>query len=95
MADYKLFGKALDLAERAKLDDSDFAGPDESYYIRNQEDVEHAAQLLHHANDPDAVKEKIKSIAKRKGLKLPATWQASDEKTEKMVAAFNRMETRW
>lgn len=59
---------------RDKVPDDDFAGSNHSFPIRNQEDVEHAAMLLHHADDPTAVKKKMMEIIKRKGFRAPATW---------------------
>lgn len=52
-----------------------FAGPDGSYPIRDSSDVGDAWGLAGHADNPDAVRAKIKSIAKRLGLTsgLPAT----------------------
>lgn len=66
-------------AERDALPASDFAGPDESFPIRTQEDVDSAAHLIGHAADPDAVKAKIIEIAKRKGLTLPDAWKSGSE----------------
>lgn len=60
--------------ERAQIPESDFAGPNRTFPIRNSGDVTHAAMLLHHAADPTAVRSKIIEIARRKGLKLPDTW---------------------
>jgi hypothetical protein len=70
-------------AERDKVPEDNFAGPDQSFPINKQEDVTHAAQLLHHAKDPEAVKAKIKSIARRKGFSLPDTWEDGEKKTDK------------
>lgn len=61
-------------SKRDELDKSDFAGPHESYPIKSQADVDAAAKLVGHADNPDAVKARIKEIAKRKGLKLPESW---------------------
>lgn len=60
--------------ERDKVSSEDFAGPHQSFPIRNQEDVNHAAHLIGHAADPMAVKRKIIAIARRKGLKIPDAW---------------------
>ena len=53
----------------------DFAGPDKSFPIIVRKDVADAWDLAGHADDPDAVREKIKEIAKRKGWEdeLPST----------------------
>lgn len=60
----------------------DFAGPHQSFPIKTQEDVNSAAKLTGHADDPEAVKSKIRSIAKRKGLKVPASWEKKGTKNE-------------
>jgi len=62
-------------AERDAMDSEDFGGPHESFPIKSQEDVHNAAKLIGHADDPDAVKAKIKRIAKRKGFSLPKSWE--------------------
>lgn len=62
-------------AEREKMPESDFAGPNRSFPIMDQNDVNDAARLIGHASDPAAVKARVISIAKRKGLKLPDAWQ--------------------
>ena len=71
--------RSISQKERDALPDSDFAGPHESFPIRNQHDVDSAAKLIGHADDPDAVKRKIIEIAKRKGLSLPESWQSQEE----------------
>jgi hypothetical protein len=71
--------------ERAALPADSFAGPGRSFPIRNQQDVHDAARLIAHADDPAAVRAAIIRIAKRKGFKLPASWQvgmAEEEETE-------------
>jgi len=60
---------------REEIDAEDFAGPDKSYPIVNQASVDDAASLIGKAADPDAVKAKIISIAKRKGLDIPQAWK--------------------
>lgn len=52
-----------------------FAGPDDTYPIEDASDVEDAWGLAGHASDPDAVRAKIKEIAKRLGIEhsLPDT----------------------
>lgn len=62
-------------ADRDAMDPDDFAGPHQSFPIRNQQDVDDAKMLVGHAEDPDAVKAKIISIAKRKGLLIPDAWK--------------------
>lgn len=63
--------------ERDKVHSDDFAGPHRSFPIRDQHDVESAAKLIGHASpeDRETIKSKIKSIARRKGLKIPASWE--------------------
>lgn len=55
----------------------DFAGPGQSYPIETQEDVDNATSLLHHASDPSQTKRNIKKIAKKKGLKVPNSWDVN------------------
>lgn len=61
--------------ERDKLPADDFAGPDRSFPIRNQADLNSAVKLVGHASDPEKVKAEIIKIAKRKGLNLPDSWE--------------------
>lgn len=67
----------------------DFAGPHQSFPIRSQEDVDHAARLIGHADDPEAVKSKIKTIAKRKGLTIPDSWKDASKPAENAKGASN------
>jgi hypothetical protein len=67
--------KSISATERKKIPASDFAGPHDSYPIRNQQEVNSAARLAGHAANPDAVRAGIRRIAQRKGLKLPDSWQ--------------------
>jgi hypothetical protein len=64
--------------ERDSYDAADFAGPDRSFPITTQAQLDAAAHLIGHAADPAAVKRKAIAIAKRKGFKLPASWQKED-----------------
>lgn len=65
-------------ADRAKIPDADFAGPDRTFPIEEPKDISDAADLVGHADDPTAVKARIVEIAKRKGkeyaAKLPEGW---------------------
>lgn len=65
--------------DRDKLPAEDFAGPDRSYPIVSPKDVEDAGGLIGHADDPEAVKRRIISIARRKGpafeAKIPDSWK--------------------
>ena len=64
-------------AKRDKLQSKDFAGPNQSFPITTQADVDAAAKLVGKAKNPAAVKARIISIAKRKNLKIPEAWQES------------------
>lgn len=64
-------------SKRDKLDDSDFAGPDQSFPIVTQADVDSAAKLIGKAESPEAIKKNIKAIADRKGLDLPEAWRGN------------------
>ena len=78
--------------ERDSMDDSDFAGPHESFPIKTQQDVHNAAKLIGHADDPAAVKAAIKRIAKRKGFSLPKEWEDEDKESdskERLMRAAN------
>lgn len=61
-------------AVRDEMPESDFAGPDQSFPIKNQADVDAAKRLIGKAANPDAVKKKIIAIAKKKGLTIPEAW---------------------
>ncbi len=70
--------RSLTQKDRDAIDDSDFAGPDQSFPIDTQDHLDAAAHLIGHADDPAAVKAKAISIAKRKGFILPQSWQDED-----------------
>lgn len=77
---FVLYNAKWDTEARERLSKEapeDFAGPHQSFPIRSQEDVDHAARLIGHADDPEAVKGKIIAIAKRKGLSIPDSWKGS------------------
>jgi hypothetical protein len=61
-------GKIVDSGGRDVSDvpDEDFAGPNHTFPIKTKDDVSDAASLAHHADNPSAVRSKIKSIARRK-----------------------------
>lgn len=65
--------------ERDSMPDEDFAGPHQSFPIKSQQDVHNAAKLIGHAENPAAVKAAIKRIAKRKGFKLPESWEDEED----------------
>ncbi len=62
-----------------------FAGPDGRYPIEDASDVNDAWRLAGHADNPDAVRRKIKSIAKRLGLEsgLPDTAKEDKDSSER------------
>jgi hypothetical protein len=72
--------RSMPMAERDKIDNSDFAWPDApdhpKYPITDQAHLDAAAKLLGRApaDKQAAIKGRIEAIAKRKGLKLPDTW---------------------
>jgi hypothetical protein len=65
-------------SERDKMDASDFAGPHQSFPIKTQADVDAASHLIGKSDNPGAVKAKVITIAKRKGLKIPDAWRAAE-----------------
>lgn len=73
--------------ERDSYDADDFAGPDRSFPITTQAQLDAAAHLIGHAADPAAVKAKAIAIAKRKGFKLPDAWQEKDDDKERSMGA--------
>lgn len=70
---------SLTAEELKDVPQEDCAGPDKSFPIRNAKDVTDAWDLAGHAEDPAAVRAKIKEIARRKGLVsgLPGTAKMS------------------
>lgn len=85
-----LVGKAhIPQAERDKIPAEDFAGPDRTFPIRNQQDVSDAARLIGHADDPAAVKRRIIAIAKRKGLTIPDAWQAGKSGSDMEIKTYD------
>lgn len=77
--------------DRDKIPAEDFAGPNQTFPIVTPKDVHDAAGLHGHAADPEAVKSKIISIAKRKGpefvARLPDDWKPGGSKEERMATA--------
>lgn len=75
--------------DRDKIPAGDFAGPNRTYPIVTPQDVADAAKLVGKAANPDAVKARIISIAKRKGAsfvaKLPASWKDGGSTSDKTV----------
>lgn len=60
-----------------------FAGPHNSFPIRNQSDVYDAARLVGHAANPAAVKARIIAIARSKGYSLPKSWTSGKSTVKK------------
>jgi hypothetical protein len=67
--------------DRDKLPASDFAGPHRSFPVVNQSDVSDAMGLAGHADNPDQVRARIRSIADKKDLSAPDS--DSDKGSEK------------
>jgi len=68
-------------AERDKMDESVFCGPDKSFPIKDAEDVIHAAQRLGEAKgDQTSIKACVIGKAKANGWPLPQTWEEGDGK---------------
>lgn len=65
--------------ERDSMDDSDFCGPHQSFPVKSQEDVNNAARLVGHADNPDAVKHCIIGKAKANGWSIPDAWKRADQ----------------
>lgn len=63
--------------KRDKLDKKDFAGPEQSFPIATQEDLDAAVKSIGRTkHDPSVIKAGIRRIAKRKNLKLPDSWRS-------------------
>jgi hypothetical protein len=66
----------LTAKQRRALPLSDFGDPERRLFpIVDQADVESASHLIGKAKDPAAVRKRIISIAKRKGLTIPDAWK--------------------
>lgn len=65
-------------SERESMDEGSFCGPHRSFPITSQADVNNAAHLIGHADDPAAVKACIKRKAKAHGWSLPESWSEGD-----------------
>ena len=75
--------------ERNKLNESDFGDPEgRKFPILDQDDVDSAAHLIGKAGDPDKVKARIISIAKKKGLKIPEAWEEGKSFQENDLEIF-------
>lgn len=71
-----VYNSAWPVARRNSAEEQDFAGPNRTFPIANQDDLDAAVTLLDRASNPAAVKARIRSIANRRGLKLPGNWVA-------------------
>lgn len=72
-------------SERDKMDASVFCGPDQSFPIKDAEDVIHASQRLHNATgDQSAIKKCVIGKAHANGWPLPETWQDDNKDKERM-----------
>lgn len=82
---YNLIMRYLSQKERDAIPDEDFAGPHRSFPVRNQDDVDNDARLLGHAKPEDQaeIKRNIIRLAKKKGLKLPESWQEEEDGDKK------------
>lgn len=80
---YSLAAEHLTKSDRDAIDEDDFAGPHKSFPVTNQHEAKAAWDLAGHAANPDAVRARIRAIAKRKGFSLPDT--ASKSKDTKMA----------
>lgn len=71
-----------------KAHPENFAGPDGSYPVEDLSDVGDAWDLAGHADNPDAVRAKIKSIAKRLGLTAGLPDTAKDDQKQEAAATI-------
>ncbi len=76
--------------ERKTMSSSSFCGPHRSFPITSQADVNNAARLIGHADNPDAVKACIKRKAKANGWKLPDSWTDGDSGDRNMTTELQR-----
>lgn len=70
--------KYITEAERARIPESDFAGPNHTFPIDTQAHVYAAAHLYGRAANPQEVRRRIIEIARRRGFALPAGWEKDD-----------------
>lgn len=68
------------------------AGPNGSFPIEDGNDVKDAWDLAGHADNPDAVRAKIKAIAKRLGLTSSLPDTAKDDNKERMMGTHTHTE---
>ncbi|GEM_PF-5099126 len=65
----------LSAAQRRAIPSREFAGPHRSFPVRSAHEVKAAIRLAGHAANPDAVRARVKQLAKEQGLSgaLPKT----------------------
>src|SRR5258708_6406117 len=81
---------------RDALPESDFAWPEERKFpIDSQEHLDAAAKLLGHAPEDKqaSIKARMETIAARKGLKLPDSWQNDKEGQEERMTGSDTTTT--
>lgn len=67
--------------ERDSMPASAFCGPNKTFPVQSQEDVDNAAGLAGHADNPDSVRACIKRKAKANGWSLPKSWQTGEKRS--------------
>ncbi len=84
---------AISQKERDKLPDEDFGDPKRKLFpVKKPEDVKSSKHLIGKAHDPEAVKGRIKAIAKRKGKafedEIPEDWKDAEMSTVNFSTSF-------
>src|SRR5579859_2644125 len=91
--------RSMTMDERNKIDDSDFAWPDApdhpKYPVHDQDHLDAAAKLIGRApaDKQGEIKARAKRIAKRKGLKLPESWEEESQPNnakDRVVVSVNQ-----
>jgi hypothetical protein len=73
---------------RDNLDDASFAGPNRSFPITNQGDLDAAiASIGRSRHDPRAIEAGIRRIARHRGLTLPPSWAATTNAYPPMLSS--------
>jgi hypothetical protein len=81
-AAWLLYNREWPQAKRDKLPAWSFAGPDQSFPIETQEDLDNAVRAIGRTkHDPDRIRRGIRRIAERRNLELPDTWNYFDPST--------------
>jgi len=76
--------------ERQSMNEGSFCGPHRSFPITSQADVDNAAHLIGHAENPASVKACIIGKAKNHGWSLPKAWQEGGDAKESERASSTR-----